>query len=595
MSKSVVPNTLIISTLTATLTLLAGAALSSATVRADNAIDDINLTILASCTLSGSGTESHTATTQGNDYIPDIGSTTLHAYCNDNSGFSIYAIGYTDDEYGKTVLTDSSLGSSYDIVTGTATEGATSNWAMKLNLTQDSGDTAGTNAFTLDNGFGSYSSVPSVYTKVAHKNTSTDMTPTTGGVKLTSTYAVFASATQPAGTYIGKVKYTLVQPSNEVPLQPQPAKPGKIVYHSNSGIAVGTIADQTAGDNASVTLYPSNFSRQGYGFAGWSTTFDYSDPTGFYGPNETITTPADTTTNGLSLYAYWVPSAGSIQGWTGCSTLAEGAVTALTDQRDNNTYAVAKLADGNCWMIENLRLDNTAIGNTDGSLAQGYATSAEYGNFSGLADPEEPWAATASYTTANSLYSIDGSNNTINIGSTNAAFRFPRYNNQNTSARATDTTNSQYIYSYGNYYTWSAAIADTNQYNTGDHGSTSICPSGWRLPLGETSTGNIEQGASDPANRVGSFSYLDRKLGGTGANQSATGASLLNWRKYPNNFVFSGYIAGDRGTLGGFWTSTVYSNNWAGNLNFGSSYIYPGTGTSNKYVGRSIRCMLSSN
>ncbi|MBR0372552.1 hypothetical protein IJH72_01240 [Candidatus Saccharibacteria bacterium] len=29
------------------------------------------------------------------------------------------------------------------------------------------------------------------------------------------------------------------------------------------------------------------------------------------------------------------------------------------DERDNDTYAVAKLTDGRCWRIENLRL-NTA-------------------------------------------------------------------------------------------------------------------------------------------------------------------------------------------------------------------------------------------
>lgn len=49
------------------------------------------------------------------------------------------------------------------------------------------------------------------------------------------------------------------------------------------------------------------------------------------------------------------------------------SVSALTDQRDDQTYAIAKLADGNCWMIENLRLDTEATrGATNEALAQGY-------------------------------------------------------------------------------------------------------------------------------------------------------------------------------------------------------------------------------
>ena len=105
-----------------------------------------------------------------------------------------------------------------------------SNWAMKLAIAQDSGDTTGTNAFTIDSApnvslpsevesgatsasFSSYHVVPNEYVKVAHKNSGTDMTTVAGGAKLTTTYAAYISKTQPAGNYSGKVKYTLVHPS----------------------------------------------------------------------------------------------------------------------------------------------------------------------------------------------------------------------------------------------------------------------------------------------------------------------------------------------------------------------------------------------
>ena len=95
---------------------------------------------------------------------------------------------------------------------------------MKLALTSDSGDVSSTNAATIDsapnvvNGadasFNQYHTVPNEYTKVAHKNSATDMDTTTGGVTLTSTYAVYISKTQAPDTYSGQVIYTLVHPSN---------------------------------------------------------------------------------------------------------------------------------------------------------------------------------------------------------------------------------------------------------------------------------------------------------------------------------------------------------------------------------------------
>ena len=240
-------------------------------------------------------------------------------------------------------------------------------------------------------------------------------------------------------------------------------------------------------------------------------------------------------------------------------------------------------------MIENMRLDNTATGNSDGSLAQGYG-----GQFAGLASPESPWASNS--TTANSLYSTDGADDTINIGTSNAGYRFPRYNNQNTSDRASAPATSANTYSYGNYYTWHAAIADTTNYTSGDHNTTSICPTGWQIPLGNTSTGDIEQGENDTANKVGGFSYLDRKMGGTGAYQS-TAADSLRWRKYPVNFVYSGYVYSGsvyiRGSNGSYWSSTANSSSNAYSLYFYGSSVYPGTSSSLKYSGRTMRCVAS--
>ena len=218
-------NTIAVSSLSLLgLTMLFGIILSSNIVSADDTsvVDEINITVPIACTMSGTGMQSHNAEIANGTYTPDIGSTTLHAFCNDNEGFAIYAAGYTGNEVGGTnsnKLVGTTASGNATIESGTATTAGNpdiSNWAMKLAITQDSGDTTGTNAFAIDNSFNAYHAVPNEYTKVAHKDSNTDMTASTGGVKLTTTYAAYISKTQPADTYSGQVIYTLVHPSSAV-------------------------------------------------------------------------------------------------------------------------------------------------------------------------------------------------------------------------------------------------------------------------------------------------------------------------------------------------------------------------------------------
>ena len=397
--------------------------------------------------------------------------------------------------------------------------------------------------------------------------------------------------------------------------------------------AVGTgVIHTNVKDGDNISLIASNFSRTGYGFAGWSFDKDAgtklldNDNTNnpvVYGPQEDITLPNDllnydTDSDGIvKLYAVWLESQGDLQGWMGCNNLdaatydsntgaldlTKKSVTALTDQRDNETYAIAKLADGNCWMIENLRLEaEDTRSDANKALAQGYGTSTTYGNFSGLADAEPAWAN--SITTANSLYSTDGANSTINIGTSSASYRFPRYNNTNTSARASSPTgNGVAMYSYGNYYTWAAAIADTTVYTTNNQSAenTSICPSGWHLPKGGSKSNEANNefwslivtginGGTNPANYSSSTTPY--------YNGTAEAGPIANaLRTYPNNFVYSGYVSVGsvyyRGSYGFFWSSSAVSSYSAYYLYLSSSGVYPGTHSDVKYGGRTVRCVAS--
>ena len=160
--------------------------------------------------------EEHTATMINGQYRNDIGLTTIQTFCNDPNGYAIYAIGYTGGDTGvangtNTVLHSNALGSTYDIVTGIATSGDISNWAMKVSSV--SGTYAPTIESDIEGSFSDYHTVPQSYTKVAKFNTSTDATI---GSSLTTTYAVYIKPTQPAGTYEGQVKYVLLHPASSL-------------------------------------------------------------------------------------------------------------------------------------------------------------------------------------------------------------------------------------------------------------------------------------------------------------------------------------------------------------------------------------------
>ncbi len=552
-----------------TVTIITGAFLSSIKVSAtdDNVVDNININVPISCSMEGTGMTSHNANIANGTYQADIGTTTIKTYCNDSSGFAIYAIGYTDDEYGKNVLTNTTLGSIADIVTGTATSGNTSNWAMKLATPSSPTPTY---PLTLDNSFGSYHSVPSEYTKVAHRDSATDIGTNAEGSTLTTTYAAFMSQTQPAGTYIGQVRYTLVHPANEEPPHEIACEVNKICYNANTNIVEGQMRKQSSSGILGNKLYASNYKRDGYGFAGWNDKYDYSG--NYYGPNQEIYA----TSNGLSLYAVWIESRGTLQNWNDCQSLGQGATTALTDERDGNVYAVAKLADGKCWMIENLRLD-------DGPELSSTNTH----------NPSLPliniWYYSQSRTTLTTSNHLSPSTNLTEK-------MWCADNNSdcdNQSVLATDNTTqfihnisgsqTSNIYSYGNYYNWYSATAGHgkygNNYGAGFNSPGDICPVGWHLPTGNT---------------AGEFSALDVAMGGTGELQDDYEANQ-RWLSYPNNFVFAGYAYhstfSSRNTNGSYWSASGYNDASVYRLLFSGSRLQPGVDRIIKSYAMTVRCI----
>ena len=576
-------------------------------VLADDAIDKVNVSVPIVCTMDGIGMDSHEANISNGNYVSEIGITTLHAFCNDNNGFAIYATGYTGNKIGETnsnKLVGEITGETID--TGLAIAAGNpdiSNWAMKLAIVQDSGDTIGSNAFTIDSApnasggadapFSQYHVVPNEFTKVAHKDSATDMTTTVGGVKLTTTYAAYVSKNQTADVYSGQVLYTLVHPINEVPARPLTCDAGYICYHANSNMITGQMSDQAVTNDASVVLYASNYKRDGYGFAGWNDKYDYTGT--FYGPNQTVTAPSDVETNGYSLYAVWVKSAGSMQSniATVCNGLDRdlnngsadlGSVSALTDDRDGNTYAIAKLADGKCWTIENLRLAGKDSNNNDIILSSNnthnpslpltnvYNTSLTSNHLS----PSSSIAYNA--TTAPDGWCSSNSSACDNQSRLRTDNSVLYVNNI-----SSDYSASGNVFGYGNYYNWYSATAGHGKYGSnyvsGYTAPGDICPANWRLPIGDTS---------------GDFYALNAAV--NNGTVDATASNKL--RSYPNNYVLSGSVGGSsigsRNSSGSYWSASAYNSDRGLLFYIKSNTVEPGTNNYFKYHGRVIRCVYSA-
>ena len=194
-------------------TVVSGLVLSSPMTRATNSSSTTaKVTVSSVCSMTATVTSEHTAnliagTYSGTNYPNGIGETSIETFCNDQNGYAIYAIGFTNNVLGNNKLSGVGLSANDDIITGTNTgpvnNNDISNWAMKVTAG------AGTDAPSILNGFDNFSAVPSIYTKVA----TLDRATTASTIK--TTYAAYMSKLQPAGTYTGQVKYTLVHPNTE--------------------------------------------------------------------------------------------------------------------------------------------------------------------------------------------------------------------------------------------------------------------------------------------------------------------------------------------------------------------------------------------
>ena len=253
-----------------------------------------------------------------------------------------------------------------------------------------------------------------------------------------------------------------------------------------------------------------------------------------------------------------------------------GDITTLYDNRDEQAYQIAKLADNKYWMVENL------------SLAGGTSLSAD--------NTDVTSAYISSFTTSNNL--TKNGNTIVLPGSSTSGF---------------NTNNYSYVYNSGNktncgvsgqntpcysYYSWDAATLGSGRTIATENTDApySVCPKGWKLPTSGNSSNNEW--------KRGDFYKLATAYGANLEsyhydNSSATGSNFYN-NAGPGTipgFLLAGlYNSGFFSSGGGgafYWSSTSRSNtSGACYSDFNSS----GVDSANSYgrnAGFSVRCLFS--
>ena len=502
-------------------------------------IDVITINVPVSCSMSASGTDSHTANVNNGQTTGNIGTTNLKVICNDNSGYAIYAIGYTDDTYGKTVLTSSALGSTHDITTATTVNTGTSSWAMKLAAVSGTyapiiaGSTGDSLKVTGDPDFSDYTAVPEEYTKVAYYISSTDTGNNATGSNLTTTYRAYISPSQPAGTYIGQVKYTLVHPYTA----PEP-----VVCHPE-GTTIATISCMQDVSSSNVaTILASMTEGQQYTLADsrdskeykvaklrdgnlWMTQnldHDIVSTSGFY-TNENTDIGYNTTTGEYDT-ATWTPSTATYPSY-------------------NHTWNMSTTTPES-YDPGDLYWNGTESDFTDWDT---YYNSCDY---------------------SSSVPVCDESLNPI-------------------STYTSSTGTAQYH--LGNYYNWTAAVAmnDSSSYTTyGTLIEQSICPAGWTLPRIGTGDDTFYALFNEYSFTESSYTDTDND----GVHDAGENALWTNPLYFTAGGSYDGLL-GAVGSGGYFWSPVVNNSYSARSAYFGvDGYVNPSDFDDRGY-GSSVRCV----
>ena len=478
---------------------------SSAT-GSSSGVDQIQFSLSTSCTMSSVVDETHTKAISNGTYHSDVGKTTITTLCNDGNGYSVYATGYSNNEEGNNKLINSEH-PEFSIDTGLATSGLISNWAMKLsNIPDDPSPTPPVIEPAYDNAYGL---VPQYWTRVASRPSGT--TDMDEGSSFTTTYAIYTTSNQHAGTYNGQVKYVLTHPSTQpyVYYMQEVDKWKNMIALEESVQAI----DMRDGKKYWVTkLKDGNI---------WMTqNLDLDIGGANTAPLNSNNTDISTTASGSGIYSAGYTEQDGVWTWTPVST----AIT-------SNYY-----------------ISDTSV-------------------------KPSAWTTTSGYTAPYSAEGGDTYYYTSNT--TGNDTRYNSLQDCKNASHTEDECKRYFVGNYYNWTAAIASNNSTNIGSTvGEIASNSICPKGWRLPNASQTdnvynefgrmlyqaeiTAKVSAGNNSVGYTTGGFNKLRSNPYYLVRSGYIVGSTLT----YP-------------GVGGGYWSSMVSSSTYAYSLSFSGTDIYP--------------------
>lgn len=315
---------------------------------------------------------------------------------------------------------------------------------------------------------------------------------------------------------------------------------------TGSGVKTGGTAGATStaevyyNGEITITATPS----AGYAFADWTGDATYT--------NNPVTIASITADLALTANAEQTDVMQNLD-----ASLCTTTPTKVYDVRDNETYTVQRLADGKCWLLENLRLDLSTVsletlkGNTNASNQ-----SLTYLKNGGGTSP----------------YAING----VIAKTDSGGIWVDDFVNPYIATEYKDTiqpaSGSAPAGEFGIYYNFCAASAGSYCNASNTAGATSatydICPAGWRMPTGGSS---------------GEYYTLYTAYNSNSAN-------FMSALKVPLTGYFTGGSAPYR-NFGGSWSSDRYNNGTMYRLQVEPSAVSPAY-TGNRSYGFPVRCVM---
>ncbi len=278
-----------------------------------------------------------------------------------------------------------------------------------------------------------------------------------------------------------------------------------------------------------------------------------------------------------------------------CNKSKVGDRKALIDNRgggyDNqgrkNSYVVQKLSDGNCWMVQNLKLTGEdAIAEIKTNVLDDSNTNLTKGR----------------------TFTLDGTLESIDEESNRNQFGIDFDYNNGPQVFSPDDNYKGRQKGYGAYYNWFAATAGTGNASVTTDGqdvSDSICPKGWRMPTAhKTNTGAPEYQYSfdklvvDPltGTTLAGDKYTEETWTTTYRNgilslDNASGAVFSDGFFSAAGAINNGSL-GAVGTSGWYWSSTAFNGGSTYNLSFWKDKVSLSSNMVRCY-GYSVRCVAN--